>query len=50
MTDPQFEWLEYRLLTDEGVTYENPPPKEFDTNAFSMRLSDGVARGDSRED
>jgi hypothetical protein len=43
MRDPHVVSLQYRLETDPGVTFQNPPPVEAETEAFLVRLDNGVA-------
>ena len=42
--DPHVVALYYRMLTDESVSFTDPPPVEWETDAFRARLQDGVAR------
>jgi hypothetical protein len=38
MNDPQVVSLTYQVLKSEHVTYDNPPPVEFESGAFAARL------------
>lgn len=49
MRDPHVVALIYRLETDETVSFDKPPPLDWETEAFRMRLSDGVARFEMSE-
>ena len=42
MRDPHVVALRYRVITDEAVAFDNPPPVERETEAFRMRLADGI--------
>jgi hypothetical protein len=43
MRDPHVEALRYRLeLTTKDVTFDNPPPVKWETDAFRTHLADGV--------
>jgi hypothetical protein len=44
MRDPHVHALTYGLMTLEAVMFENPPPVEWETEAFHLRLEDGSAR------
>jgi hypothetical protein len=39
MRDPHVVKLFYRLVVDEHTTYDNPPPVEDETDAFTVRLA-----------
>jgi hypothetical protein len=43
MRDPHVESLRYRLRPSEGVTFDQPPPVQWDTDDFHMILEDNVA-------
>jgi hypothetical protein len=43
MQDPHVVAVHYRVEADETVTYDNPPPVEWSTAVFDMRLADGKA-------
>lgn len=43
MRDPHVVSLQYRLEADPGVTFQNPPPVEDETETFRVRLDNGVA-------
>ena len=43
MRDPHVESLRYLLRPSEDVTFDQPPPIEWDTDDFHMRLENGVA-------
>jgi len=43
MRDPHVASLRYRFVADETVSFDCPPPVERETEAFRMRLEDGVA-------
>jgi hypothetical protein len=42
MNDPHVEFLEYKLKTDDTVSFDNPEPLEGDAGGFTYRLADGV--------
>lgn len=41
--------VRYQLVPPEIVQYENPPPVQWETEAFRMRLEDGIARFEMKE-
>jgi hypothetical protein len=43
MRDPHVASLRYRFVAGETVSFDCPPPVERETEAFRMRLEDGVA-------
>ena len=43
MKDPHVAALRYRVVLAETVSFDQPPPVERETEAFRMRLADGVA-------
>jgi hypothetical protein len=43
MVDPHVVALYYDLHTDETISFESPPPVEWEAPAFRARLADGVA-------
>jgi hypothetical protein len=43
MRDPHVNSLRYRIVPSEDVTFDQPPPIEWDTDDFHMRLENGVA-------
>ena len=43
MRDPHVVSLRYRLVPDETVSFDNPPPVEWKTEAFRLLLEDGIA-------
>jgi len=43
MRDPHVKSLRYRVLSSEDVTFDQPPPVEWDTDDFHMILEDNVA-------
>ena len=43
MRDPHVVSLRYRLVPDDRITYDNPPAVEGETDAFRLRLEDGIA-------
>ena len=43
MRDPHVVSLRYRLVPDETVSFDNPPPVEWKTEAFRLRLENGIA-------
>lgn len=43
MRDPHVASLRYRLVPGETTSFDSPPPVEWETEAFRMRLADGVA-------
>jgi hypothetical protein len=43
MRDPHVASLRYRLVPGETVSFDCPPPVDRETEAFRMRLEDGVA-------
>ena len=49
MRDPHVSTLIYRIETDETVVFDNPEPLERETEAFRMRLADGVLRLEMKE-
>lgn len=49
MRDPHVVSLRYRLLAAEGVVFDGAPPIEWETEAFRMRLEDGIATFDMTE-
>ena len=49
MRDPHVVWVRYRLEADPHVTFENPPPIEWETDTFRMRLAEGIATFEMRE-
>lgn len=49
MRDPHVSALVYRLETDDTVAFDDPPPLEWETDAFRMRLTDGVLRFEMKE-
>jgi len=49
MRDPHVSALVYRLETDETVAFDDPPPLEHETDAFRVRLADGVLRVEMKE-
>jgi hypothetical protein len=49
MRDPHVASVRYRLVPGETVTFDCPSPVEWETQAFRMRLEDGVARFDMLE-
>lgn len=49
MRDPHVSALLYRLGTDETVVFANPSPLERETDAFRMRLADGVLRCEMKD-
>jgi len=42
MRDPHVISLRYRVETDETTSYKTPPPVEYESPAFFLRLADGV--------
>jgi hypothetical protein len=38
MTDPHVHLLRYRLRTDEGLHFNNPPTLDFDAGRFTLHL------------
>lgn len=42
MNDPHVEALDYRLVPDESLRFNSPPPLEHETDAFKLRLQDEV--------
>ena len=42
MNDPHVENLQYRLVPDESLRFNSPPPLEHETDAFKLRLEEGV--------
>lgn len=49
MRDPHVVSLLYRAITDENVAFNNPPPVENETEAFQMRLADGILTFEMKE-
>jgi hypothetical protein len=49
MRDPHIVALHYRVATGESVAFDNPPPLERDTEAFRIRLADGVLAIEMKE-
>jgi hypothetical protein len=49
MRDPHVVALRYRVEAEKGVSYHNPPPLERDTEAFRMRLAEGIVTFDMKE-
>src|SRR5262249_42884221 len=50
MRDPHVESLRYHLEVDEAYgRIENPPPLEHETDAYRMRLDDGVLTVEMKE-
>jgi hypothetical protein len=43
VNDPHVEELVYHIETGNGLTFQDPPPVEDNTDAFRMILEDGVA-------
>jgi hypothetical protein len=42
MRDPHVVSLLYRLETGPSLRFDNPPPRDYETNEFNFRLADGV--------
>lgn len=42
MRDPHVVSLRYRLITDDTTSFDDPPPVERETDAFRLRLADGI--------
>jgi hypothetical protein len=42
MNDPHVESLLYRLDTDPTLVFQNPPPLDYETPDFRLRLEDGL--------
>jgi hypothetical protein len=42
MTDPHVESLRYRLEAGKGVTFNNPPPIDYDAKAYWLHLEDDI--------
>ena len=42
MSDPHVETFSYRIETDPTLVFDNPPPVEHLTKAFTVRPADGV--------
>ncbi len=49
MRKPHVSVLIYHLEMDETVAFHDPPPLEQETDAFHMRLADGVLRFEMKE-
>ena len=49
MRDPHVERLFYRLHTAETVTYENPPPVDYETVPFKAKLDQGQLTVEMKE-
>ncbi len=49
MRDPHVVSLTYRLVPSERLSFANPEPVEDETEAFSVRLADGVVTVDLHE-
>jgi hypothetical protein len=43
MRDPHVQSLRYRVIPAEGITYDNPPPVEWNTDDFHLTLCDDIA-------
>ncbi len=42
MNDPHVDSLVYRLEVGASLTFTNPPPREAETNKFTIRLDDAI--------
>lgn len=49
MRDPHVQALNYRLVSVEGVEFQEPPPVERETEQFRLRLENGKARFEMKE-
>lgn len=49
MRDPHVAALHYRVTTGESVAFDNPQPLERETEAFRIRLADGVLTIEMKE-
>ena len=49
MNDPHVEKLVYHIETGNGLSFQDPPPVEDETDAFRMILDDGVATFSMKE-